>query len=149
MAVLVLGGVTTNVDLATAVNSYVGGVGTAPIGSTILGFYLELSSLNSDSIVNREDWYLCKRDGGRTVADFPTPGATGGAQQRKNIFHEEKGLFQGEAVSTLGGQSFRTKQFIAIPKKYRRMGEADVWTIRYGASTDYSFCLKAIYKWYQ
>ena len=63
------------------------------------------------------------------------------------FFHEEKGIFNGTAT-TGGGQTFRNKQFIAIPKGKRRFGEADVWTIRVGSSENYSFCMKCIYKWY-
>ncbi len=145
---IVAGGVTTDIDIATAVNSYSGSVGTCPIGSTLLGFYLEISTNNVDNIVGRTDWYLCKRIGAIALSVFPIPGATGGANLRRWIFHEEKGIGQG-TPTTGGGQSFRTKQFIAIPKGRRRMGEDDKWTIRVGSSENYSFCLKCIYKWYQ
>ncbi len=147
------GGVTTDIDIATAVNAYAGSVGTMPLGSSLLGFYLEISTNNVDNIVGRTDWYLCKRNGNLSVANYPVPGATGGNINRKYIFHEEKGIhnaltFDNGTANTAGGQSFRTKQFIAIPKSKRRMGEADVWTIRVGSSENYSFCMKCIYKWY-
>jgi len=145
---IVAGGVTTDIDLATAVNDYTGTVGTVPLGTSILGFYLEISTNNVDNIVGRTDWFLCKRNGGAGFASFPTPGATGGHVNRKFIFHEEKGIGQG-APTTGGGQSFRTKQFIAIPRSKRRMGELDAWSLRVGSSENYSFCLKCIYKWYQ
>ncbi len=148
VAFLIVGGVTTDIVVATTVNDYTGTVGTAPIGATILGFYMETSTANSDSIINRADWYLAKSDSGRVLTTFPVPGSTGGTSLRKAIFHESKGIGQGEAVSTLGGQTNRMREFIAIPRRFRRMGEGDVWFIRVGASTDYSFCLKCIYKWY-
>ncbi len=144
---IVAGGVTTDVALAQSLNNYTGTVGTCPLGSTILGFYLEVSMNNVDNIIGRSDWYLCKRNGDRLLSEFPTPANTGGHKLRKFIFHEEKGIFPG-APTTAGGQSFRTKQFIRIPKGYRRMGEDDRWTIRVGSSENYSFCLKCIYKWY-
>lgn len=144
---IVAGGVTTDIDIATVVNDYVGTVGTCPLGASLMGFYLEISTNNVDNIVGRTDWFLCKRDNGLATTNYPTPGATGGNIRRKWIFHEEKGIGQGTAT-TGGGQSFRTKQFIGIPRSKRRMGENDAWTIRVGSSENYSFCLKCIYKWY-
>ncbi len=150
---IVAGGVNTDINIASAVNSYSGSVGTCPIGSTILGFYLETSTNNVDNIVGRTDWYLCKRPANRTFADYPSPGFTGGSLVRKLIFHESKGIGQGAsfdngAANTIGGQSTRFREFIKIPKRFRRMGEEDVWSIRVGSSENYSFCLKCIYKWY-
>ncbi len=150
---IVAGGVTTDIDVATSVNNYLGSVGTMPLGSTLLGFYLEISTNNVDNIVGRTDWFLCKRNGNEPAVNFPVPGASGGHPLRKYIFHEEKGIHQANtfdngAANTAGGQSFRTKQFLAIPKSRRRMGEDDRWTIRVGSSENYSFCMKCIYKWY-
>jgi len=144
---IVAGGVTTDIDIASAVNDYTGTVGTCPLGANILGFYLETSTSNTDNIVGRTDWYLVKRTSGISASGFPTPGATGGSQFRKWIFHEEKGIFQGD-TATVGGVPSRKTQFIAIPKGKQRMGESDAWTIRVGSSENYSFCLKCIYKWY-
>ncbi len=151
---IVTGGVTTDIDIASAVNDYVGSVGTCPLGSTILGFYLETSTSNVDDTISRIDWMLIKRPGARSIANYPVPGASGGHNLRKQIFHESKGiggtnLFDNGA-STLGGsQTTRMREFIRIPKGFRRMGENDIWTIRVGSSENYSFCLKCIYKWYQ
>ncbi len=144
---IVAGGVTSDFVVATTVDNYTGTVGTQPQGSSLLGFYLEISSNNVDNIIGRSDWYLCKIPSGISIASFPVPSATGGNAFRKHIFHEEKGIFPG-APTTAGGQSFRTKQFISIPKKFRRMGEGDRWVIRIGSSENYSFCMKCIYKWY-
>lgn len=145
---IVAGGTTTDIDIASTVNSYTGTVGTVPIGASILGFYLETSINNVDNIVGRTDWFLCKRTSGTPFTSFPTPATTGGHVFRKWIFHESKGIGQGTAT-TGGGQSTRMREFIKIPKRYRRMGEADDWSIRVGSSENYSFCLKCIYKWYQ
>ena len=144
---IVAGGVTTDIDIAVAVNNYTGGVGDVPMGSSVLGFYLETSTNNVDNIVGRTDWYLCKRPGNRGIGDYPSPGATGGSEVRKLIFHESKGIGQG-SPTTAGGQSIRMREFIKIPKGFRRFGESDKWTIRIGSSENYSFCLKCIYKWY-
>ncbi len=144
---IVAAGVTTDIDIATAVNSYAGSVGTVPIGATVLGFYLETSTNNVDNIVGRTDWYLAERPSGIVVGDLPTPGATGGHASRRFIFHESKGIGQGSAT-TAGGQSTRMREFIKIPKGHRRFSEGKAWTIRVGSSENYSFCLKCIYKWY-
>ncbi len=144
---IVAAGVTTDIDIATAVNDYAGGVGDVPIGSTINGFYMETSTNNVDNIVGRTDWYLCKRPANNGVVNYPTPGASGGALNRNLIFHESKGIGQG-SPTTAGGQSIRMREFIKIPKRFRRMGEADRWTVRVGSSENYSFCLKVIYKRY-
>jgi len=145
---IVVGGVTTDITLASTINTYAGTVGTCPHGTKILGFYLDASIMNVDNIVGRTDWYLCKVNGGQSITNYPTPGSTGGNQLRKLIFHEEKGIFQGTAT-TGGGNASRGRQFIRIPRGYQRMGEGDKWIIRVGSSENYSYCLKAIYKWYQ
>ncbi len=149
IVVAVTGGVTTDVDILDTVNNYNGTVGTVAIGSSVLGFFLETSVSGSDSIIARGDWYICKRNGNRDISDFPVPGSTGGHLLRKFIFHESKGLLQGEQTSLLGGQTTRTREFVKIPRGYRRCGENDKWTIRVGASADYNYCLKAIYKVYE
>jgi len=145
---LVTGGVTTDIDILTTVDDYIGTVGTVPIGSSINGFYLETSSQINDTILGRLDWFLVKRDNGNSFGNYPIPGATGGHPRRKFIFHESKGIGQGSTSAVVGGQTSRMREFIKIPKKFKRCAEADVWSIRVGASVDYSFCLKVIYKRY-
>lgn len=147
MVFIVAGGVITDIDIATAVNDYTGGVGDVPLGATILGFYLETSTNNVDNIVGRTDWFIAERKAGITTGNLPTPGSSGGHNQRSNIFHESKGIGQGN-TATVGGQTTRMREFIKIPKSRRRMSEGKVWTIRVGSSENYSFCLKCIYKWY-
>jgi len=147
VVLIVAGGVTTDVEIAVQINDYVGTVGTCPLGAHIKGFYLEWSTNNVDNIVGRTDWYLCKLPPGISITAFPSPGATGGNTQRRNIFHERKGIGVG-APTTAGGQSSRQTEFIAIPKGFQRMNENAKWVIRIGSSENYSFCLKVIYKWY-
>jgi len=147
VSLIVAGGVTTDIAVASQVNTYTGGVGTCTLGAKILGFLLDVSTNNVDNIVGRTDWFLCKVNGGQVVSNYPTPGSTGGHALRKLIFHEEKGIFQG-VPTTGGGNAKRGTIFVKIPRGYQRMAEGDTWQIRAGSSENYSFCLKAIYKWY-
>ncbi len=144
---IVSAGTISDIDIATEVADYTGTVGTVPHGATVLGFYLETSTSNTDNIIGRTDWYLCKRPKGLFTSSFPTPGGTGGHQKRALIFHESKGLQIGN-TTTVGGQSTRIREFIKIPKGFRRFAEDDVWTIRVGSSENYAFCMKCIFKWY-
>ncbi len=148
VGLLTSAGVTTDIDIATNVQDYTGTVGTVPHGAKILGFYIEASYNLSQVIVGKFDWYICKRESGRGVSGFPTPGATGGDKLRKRIFHERKGVLDGGTTSNAGGQTSKSVEFIKIPRGFQRMGEDDVFTIKAEASTNYSFCLKVIYKWY-
>ena len=140
--------VTTDVDIATAVNGYVGTIGTCPLASAIKGFYLEISYNLNQNIVGAFDWFLAKRQMGQTAAVFPLPGSTGGNVFRKRIFHERKGVLDGGNGSNIGGQTSKSVEFIAIPKSFKKMSEGDIWFLRFRGTTNYSFCLKAIYKWY-
>jgi len=145
---LVPGGTNTAIDVATAVNDYTGTVGTVPLGAKILGFYLETSYHLVQNISGRFDWYICKRESGRVQGNFPTPGSTGGDELRKRIYHERKGILDGGPATNQGGQTAKSVEFVKIPRGVQRMGENDAWTLFAGASTNYSFCLKCIYKWY-
>ena len=148
VSLLVAAGVTTDVDIATTVNDYTGTVGTMPQAAKILGFYLEISYNLSQVIVGRLDWYLCKRESNRLASSFPPAGGTGGSALRKSIFHERKGVLDGGSGTNIGGQTAKSVEFIKIPKGFQRMGELDVWMLRFQASTQYSVCVKCIYKWY-
>ncbi len=144
----VAAGVTTDSALATQINDYTGTVGTVPLGSSILGFYIEASAIDvsGSDLSHRIDWFLCKKPGGVSIASFPVPGATGGDDKRKWIFHEEKGIFPSSAVVGRGVQQVRTRSFIKVPRSKRRMAEGDAWFIRSGSSGSYSVCYKVIYK---
>ncbi len=147
VSLIVAGGVTTDIVVAEAINDYTGTVATCPTNCQIKGFYLETSYNNVDNIVGRLDWYLAKRPSQIAISLFPTPGNVGGNVSRKFVFHERKGIFNGTAT-TGGGQMSKAVEFIAIPKRFQKMSEGDEWFIRVGASENYSFCLKAIYKWF-
>jgi len=149
VTLLVSAGVTTTVNLANTINDYAGTIGTQPLGSKILGFYLEISYNLSQVIVGRFDWYLAKRNSGRAIVDYPAPGATGGNVLRKSIYHERKGVLDGGTTSNAGGQTSKSVEFIKIPRGAQRMGENDFWTIFASGSTNYSMCIKCIYKWYE
>ncbi len=147
VSLIVAAGVITDIQIAAAINNYVGTVGTQTTNSVIKGFYLETSYNNVDNIVGRLDWYVCKVVAPTLITAFPSPGATGGHALRSKIFHERKGIFNGTAT-TGGGQMSKSIEFIAIPKKFQKMNEDEKWFIRVGASENYSFCLKCIYKTY-
>ena len=140
--------VTTNVDLATAVNDYLGTIGTCPLGSAIKGFYLEISYNLNQNIVGAFDWFLAKRQMGQVATTFPLPGSVGGNFFRKRIYHERKGVLDGGNGSNIGGQTSKSVEFIKIPKSFKKMSEGDVWFLRLRGTTNYSFCVKCIYKWY-
>ncbi len=148
VALIVAGGVITDFKIADAVLNYAGTVGTVQSNGQVKGFYIETSYANVDNIVGRLDWYLCKKASDISINDFPSPGATGGTTLRRLIFHEEKGIFTNGNGTTAGGQMKTNTQFIAIPKRFQKMSEGDEWFIRIGASENYSFCLKCIYKWF-
>ncbi len=147
VSLLVTAGVITDSIIATQVNDYIGGVGTMPLGAKIKGFYLEISYNLSQVLVGKFDWYLCKLESLRSLADFPAPGASGGHLLRKRIFHERKGVLDGGTTSNAGGQTAKSVEFIKVPKGFQRMGEGDRWAIRSSGTTNYSLCIKAIYKW--
>ncbi len=146
----VAAGVTTDISVATSINDYTGGVGTCPLGSTILGFYIEASviDVSGSDLSNRIDWYLGKKDLNPTISTYPVPGATGGSPLRRHIFHEEKGILPSAAAVGRGVQQVRTRTFVRVPKSKRRMQESGEWFIRAGSSGSYSVCYKIIYKWF-
>lgn len=142
----VAGNVVTSIDVASAVNDYTGTVGTAPLGSAIKGFEIQLSDVQNSGSQIRRDWFLVKNPGSQLAA-IPTPGATGGSTARKFIVHEEKGLANNDGISG----AIRQKLHINVPKRYWRMGEGDKWQLEYGTSgaagDTYDLCVKVIYKW--
>ncbi len=148
VTLLVTAGTVTNIDIATTINDYTGGVGTCPLGAKILGFYLEISYNLSQVIVGRFDWMLLKAESGRPNSDFSAPGNVGGDELRKRVYHERKGVLDGGTTTNAGGQTAKSVEFIKIPRGVQRMGEGDRWVIRFSGSTNYSLCMKCIYKWY-
>jgi len=139
----VAGATVSTSTIATTVNDYVGTVGTCPLGAIIKGFEL-MVSYGVSTVPARFDWYLAKNVANSIGGNLPVPGASGGSSTRRFIIHEEKGL----APPTQDGNRL-TKLHINIPKRYWRMGEADIWSLKSGSSTGgtYDVCIKAIYKW--
>lgn len=135
-------GITTFVVFATAVNDYVGTVGTCPLGATIKALNVQVSYQSGDAAAARMDWYICKQNGAAAGLVLPTPGATGGSPFRKFIFHESKGINPDDD----GGPS-NQKGWISVPKLYHRMGEDDKLIIAHNASNIHDVCIKVIYKW--
>jgi len=142
----VAAGVVTSVTVVTAINDYIGTVGTCPIGSKIKAFWIEMSYTKADSLVGRLDWLLMKDPA--NVADVGTiPGATGGDSNRKYIFLERKGIQSNDGLVEQGGTPARFAGWIMIPKRFQNMAEGDFFKIKVGSSVVYNFCLKVIYKW--
>ena len=129
------------VTVATAINDYVGTVGTVPIGSTIRGVYLFVAILPTAGTAN-VDWYLIKGNTA-TVGAAPVAGATGGDVNRRFILHEEKGI-PGNAAD--GAYPATFKGFIAIPKGRQRMGEGDLIRVVLRGTDIHNICIKCIYK---
>jgi len=148
--ITVAAGVTTDNVVAIAVNDYAGTVGTCPLGSTILGFYIEASAVDvsGSGLSHRIDWLMGYVKGNVPVTSLPTPANSGGNVLRSNVLHEEKGIFPSTATVGEGKQQVRTRSFVRIPKSLRRMNEGKQWVIRSGSSGAYSTCYKVIYKWY-
>ncbi len=136
----VTGGVTTVVEVATVVNSYVGAVGTVETGSKIKWIYLFVQIISATGTANM-DFYVQKKPAG-VVA--PTPGATGGTPERKFILHEEKGI-PGNAAD--GAYPLTFKGVIKIPRGRQRMAEGDkIQIVLRGAVDVHNMCIKCIYK---
>ena len=150
VSLTVAAGVTTSIVVADQLNDYIGGVGTCPLGATIIGFYIEASliDVSGSDLSHRIDWFIAKKPSTISSAAYPVPGATGGNNLRSTIFHEEKGIFPSSAVVGAGLQQVRTRTFVRVPKSFRRMQESAEWIIRVGSSGSYSACFKVIYKWF-
>ncbi len=127
-----------------------------PRGCTINGMYLSLFFITEGGEVANEvplvDWYIIKDNGGNFGATFdasnlPTPGATGIHENKRFIFHEEKGLAGGGNAS-LSGVPMVFKGVIRFPRTFKRFRFGDL--IRICARTNFAtkFCAKAVYKYY-
>ncbi len=140
MFLAVAAGVTTVVAVATTVNDYIGTIGTCPIGSHIISINAQISY--SISVPpNRVDWYMNKNPANQLT--MPTPGATGGNANRKQIFHEEKGL----GPDNLDAPPTKNTYQFLVPQIFQRMGEDDSIQFRINSSGIYDACAKFIYKW--
>ncbi len=147
--ITVAGGVTTDLVVALTVNDYTGTSNNVPIGCHIKAVWVEYSYQNSETLAGgRVDMYMCKVPGVTSIAAYPVPGSTSGDKARKFIFLERKGLFNiSSDAFGLGSTARGFAGWVRIPKRYQRMGEDDELVIRIGSSSDYSACVKTIYKW--
>jgi len=146
VSLLVPAGTTTTIDIATAVNDYVGTVGTMPISAKVKAVWIEATYGSNFTTIGRVDWYLARQAPGIGIGSFPVPSATGGDIMRKWIFLERKGLTQGIAAAG-GGPTSKVAGWVPVPKLFQNMSEGSKLLIRVGSSEVYSFCLKVIYKW--
>ncbi len=142
----VAAGVTSNVNLATAVNTYAGAVTEVPIGSNVSSVYLFVQ-VQPQAAQGNADWFFYKSSAAENTALLAvTPGVTGGNTARRFILHEEKGI---PGVFNNGASPLTFRGVLKIPRGRQRMGEGDVITLRVRCSTAYDACVKAIYKFYQ
>jgi len=141
----VASGVTTSVEILTAVNDYTGTVGTCPIGATVKAVSLQVSYSSGAATSTAFDWYIQKNPFNILSAGTPVPGSTGSATSRRFIFHEEKGLTGNVGDGTLT----KNNVLVLIPPRFRRMGENDKLRIlARNSNVSYNFCIKVIYKWF-
>ncbi len=146
----ILGQIADTVDSATLAD-----VNSVERGSTINGIFLSLFFYTEGGEVANEvplvDWYIIKNQGGNMVSfsatGFPTPGAQGGFDNKRFVFHTEKGL-SGGGDASLNGVPMVFKGVIAIPKGFRKMNANDRIEIAARANFATKFCYQAIYKWY-
>ncbi len=125
-------------------------------GSTINGIYLSLFFYTEGGEVANEvplvDWYIIKNPGFNFSTTFdatnlPTPGATGSHDNKRFIFHTEKGL-SGGGDASLAGVPMVFKGVIAIPRSYRKHNANDRIQIAARSNFATKFCMQSIYKWY-
>ncbi len=125
-----------------------------PTGANVNGFYYSCFYYSEGGEIASEvplvDWYIIHNPGNAWATTFdannlPTPGTTGVHKNKRHIIHTEKGLTGGGDVS-LAGVPMVFKGVIKIPKKMRRIGEDDRFTIAHRANFNTKFCIQVIYK---
>ncbi len=124
-------------------------------GSTINSIFLSLFFYSEGGEVATEvplvDWYIIKNPGDTFTAfdatELPTPGNTGVHDNKRYIFHTEKGLAGGRDAS-LSGVPMVFKGVLRIPRVYRKMNANDKITIAARTNFATKFCCQAIYKWF-
>ncbi len=151
-------GTNTVLDLivATVDSATLAQVDSVERGSTINGIFLSVFFISEGGEIANEvplvDWYIIKNPGNNFANTFdatnlPTPGATGSHDNKRFIFHTEKGLTGGGDAS-LSGIPMVFKGVIRIPRVYRKMNANDVIQVAARANFATKFCIQAIYKWY-
>ncbi len=125
-----------------------------PTGSKVNGFFLSFFIISEGGEVATEvplvDWYVIHSPGGAFGTTFdadnlPTPGATGIHKNKRFIIHTEKGL-SGGGDASLAGVPMIFKGVIAIPRKWRRVGDGDALTLCIRTNFASKMCAQAIYK---
>ncbi len=143
--------VTNTVDTASLAN-----LDEVERGCTVNGLFLSLFFYTEGGEVASEvplvDWYIIKDPGSNMQTTFdathlPTPGSTGVHDNKRFIFHTEKGLAGGGDAS-LNGVPMIFKGVIVIPRGYRKHNANDRIKICARANFNTKFCVQAIYKWY-
>ncbi len=147
----ILDNLSVSVDSAT-----LAAVDSVERGSTINGMFVSLFFLTEGGELANEvpliDWYIIKDQGGNFgttfgAGDMPVPGAQGSNDNKRFVFHTEKGLAGGGDLS-LAGVPMVFKGVIAIPKGFRKQNSGDVIKICARSNFATKFCVQAIYKWY-
>ncbi len=124
-------------------------------GAKVNGIFVSMFYITEGGEIAAEvplvDWYIMKNNGnnfsGFDATNLPTPGATGSHDNKRFIFHTEKGLAGGGDAS-LSGVPMVFKGVIAFPRGMRKMNANDRIIICARANFATKFCIQAIYKWY-
>ncbi len=155
--ILAAGTNTVSLNLALAVDSAtLAASNSVERGSKINGFFLSVFYIAEGGEVANEvplvDWYVIKDPGNNMGTTFdathlPTPGASGVHDNKRFIFHTEKGLTGGGDAS-LAGIPMVFKGVIAVPRGYRKFNANDAISFCARANFATKFCIQCIYKWY-
>ncbi len=126
-------------------------------GCRISSFFVSIFIYTEGGEVANEvplvDWYIIKDPGGNMSATrfsangLPTPGTTGTHENKRYIFHTEKGLAGGGDAS-LNGVPMVFKGVLRIPRGFQtqRINDRIVFVIRTNFAS--KVCVQFIYKWY-
>ncbi len=150
----------TNTVLSTPVNTVdsatLAVTNSVERGSTVNSVFLSTFFITEGGEIANEvplvDWYIIKNPGNNFGTTFdatnlPTPGSQGSHDNKRFIFHTEKGLAGGGDVS-LAGVPMVFKGVLRLPKAYRKMNANDVVQICARTNFATKFCIQTIYKWF-
>ncbi len=121
--------------------------------STFMSIFIYSEGGELANEVPLADWYIIKDPGGNMsstgfgATGLPTPGATGIHENKRFIFHTEKGLAGGGELS-LNGVPMVFKGVLKIPKGFQtqRINDRIVLCIRTNFAS--KVCCQFIYKWF-
>ncbi len=153
---------TTNTILDTPINAVVNAAlavdsqveRASKINSIFLSIFFYTEGGEVANEVPLVDWYIIKDQGGRMGAagfvpdGLPTPGASGVHENKRYIFHTEKGLAGGGDAS-LSGVPMIFKGVIRIPRGFQQFKLGDQLTVAARSNFATKFCIQSIYKWYR